>query len=257
MAKKKTTKRKPKPGHGLKTISNDEYFKRTKNRRRALARRAEIGYKYERVAYERLTNRLARQANKALIELKKNNIAMGRQYNMIVDFIENNSHNGKLMTAKQMGGDIQMMLAQNEAVMKFLKSPYRSVKEARRAERYRIRALKKKGIIPSSYRRGQAIDFLNFLGSEATTAAIDGYGLSDVIVDIIWDIYKNGTLVSDDGEMVVKKGKKGLEILERAFMEFNDRGRDKPLTFDQAMDNIGVKVEDYLRKRDERIRQGL
>ena len=63
------------------------------------------------------------------------------------------------------------------------------------------------------------------------SASIDQYGTSDVMVKMMWDAYNNnGT-----------KKKQFASVMGKALAEYLD---DK-ITFDEAFERVGIKIEDY------------
>lgn len=75
-------------------------------------------------------------------------------------------------------------------------------------------------------------EFLKFLGNEEISAAVDEYGDSEIIVEMLYDAYKKG-------------GSNALKVMRGALTEFLGRR----ITFDDAMQRVGIKVEDYFRGR--------
>lgn len=208
----------------------DEYLNANKRKRRALARRAIRGNKEAQKELSKLTNALKAEVNKRMRQLTKSNLNYGKQYNYLLQWIDNLNTN-RLASARELGYDYDDMLTQNEIAYKFLKSGWSSVQKARETESYRIETLKRKEILPENFSRRKSVEFLRWLGDESSTEAMDQYGTSDIFVEMAFDVYQ-------------EKGKAGLVALSRNLTEFLDH----QITFDEAMERVGIKVEDYYNK---------
>lgn len=217
-----------------------EFLQKSKRQRRALARRASRDKKFAK-EYRKLTSELKVQVNKELRNLKRANLDYGNAINNIIGFTQTEYKKNRLLSPNELDNDLDAMIIQNEQAYKFLNSGWSNVKKARDTEQHRIDRLKEMEVLPENFTRRRSIEFLRWLGTEEVTAAIDEYGTSDVIVEIAYDVYK-------------REGKDGLRTLSYALAEFL---ANKKLGFDTVMARRGIKIEDYLLKRDQRLRDSL
>lgn len=215
-------------------ITIEEYLNMSKRQRRALARRASKGNKEAQKEYAKLTNALKVSVNKKLRELKRANLDYGNVYNRIINFANIEYKRNRLLSSNELDNNYDDMLLQNEEAYKFLRSGWAGVVKARSAENYRIKRLIEMEALPINFSRRSAIKFLRWLGDETVTAAKDEYGTSDIFVEMSYDVY-------------LKKGEAGLTTLARSLDEFLDKTNAK--TFDEAMLDVGIKVEDYYKHR--------
>lgn len=235
----------------------EEYIKLSKRRRLRLKERAEKG---DVAAQQRLlayTRALAEETNRRLEELENADMAYGKHYNNLFNFtaIEYESTRVAVPTEGKhntWGIDIDdwgQMEKQNEIVRKFLNTQESTVEGAKRAENFRLDKLEEYEILTSevNFDRRKEKEFLRFLGSEEVTAAIDEFGTSQPIVDAIWDIYSVNNKYGYRWKK--KRNLNALKTLQIALAEFLDASSVNRITFDQAFERVGIKIEDYYRKR--------
>lgn len=213
-------------------MTYEDFLSMNKRQRRSLYRRAERGDRKALKEYARYTNLLKVETNKRLRALIKSRLDYGKFVNNVLYFTQTEYGRNRLLSANELEGDIYSMMVQNEIALKFLNSKQSTVAGAREVEEKRVEALTESGRLPEQFMQSKrrAREFLRWLGNEEVTASMDEYGRSDVVIEIAYDIYS-------------KQGKTGLRTLSRALTEWLS---DNRMTFDEAMERIGVKVEDYL-----------
>lgn len=242
MAKKKT---------GYRAFLNLTNVQRT-----MLYRRANRGNKQAQAQLIAFTRQLAKETNKRMLQLEKKDFAYYHAYNNIYHYtftmydgkkrlkLPNYFHNKK--TGEW---DWSAIKLQNEQATKFLKSNYSKAEYVNDMEQYRIDKLIELGSLPEEIRqskngtlpqeiyenRGQDFykNFLRFLGSEEMRTAINEYGTSDILVEMIWVAYSEKNY--------------SLQMIASALDDYLDKSND--VTFDEAMERIGIKIEDYRRRK--------
>lgn len=184
---------------------------------------------------------IATETNKRLQALEDVDKAYGGAYNRAMYFLEieyKDIQRGKANRARtpvELRLDWYGMRQQNDQLVRWLTKAVSTVEGQENRERHMLQALKEHEIIDASVSYKESEEFLRWLGNEEISAAIDEYGTSDVIVEAFYDMYQ-------------KKGKRGLDILSKAFVEYYaTRGQNKPtVTFNEAMERVGIKIEDYI-----------
>lgn len=212
-----------------------DYASMTRTQRTQLYRRAAQGSVIARRQFYALSALIKKEANKRLYRLERANLDYGKNYNFISYFLQTQHDSKRVPSAKKLNYDLGEMFTLNEVSIKFLNNKTSLVKNARSSEYHRIQTLKEHNILPESFDRKKDVDFLKFLGNEEISGTIDEYGTSDVVVEIMYNAYqKNGTGI--------------FPILKRALNEFLANRK----TFDEAMEEVGINVEDYEYMRSKR-----
>lgn len=208
----------------------EDYRKMTKRQRRDLTRRAARGDKSAMRQVLSFTNEIKTEVNKRLRNLERAKADYGYAYNNLMFFLNTQYKENRLQSPKKLKYDVYDMMLQNEQGSKFLNSPMSTVRGVRVSETFRITTLQEHNIIPENFSYRKNREFLRFLGSEEISATIDQYGTSDKVVNMLWDAYS----ATDNKADIIK-------IMQRAFTEF----QAGIITFDEAMERAGIKVEDY------------
>lgn len=204
----------------------------TKRQRRNLTRKAARGDSESLRSLLTFTKEVKKEVNQRLLKLEKANMDYGSSYNNLMFFLNTEFNSNRMQTPKQLKYDAYDMMLQNEQGLKFLRSNVSTVAGARAAEKYRISRLQEMEVLPSDFNYRKSKDFLRFLGSEEVSAAIDQYGTSDIVVNMLWDAYK-------------KDESGSTRIMKTALAEYLAGW----ITFDEAMERGGIKVEDYYSRR--------
>lgn len=212
-----------------------DYASMTRVQRTQLYRRASQGSVIARRQFYALSALLKKEANKRMYRLERANLDYGKNYNFISYFLQTQHDTNRVPSAKQLNYDLGEMFTLNEVVLRFLNNKSSIVKNARSSEWHRIQTLKEHQILPESFDRKKNVDFLKFLGNEEVSGTMDEYGTSDVIVEMLYDAYQ-------------KNGAEIFPILKRALNEFLANRK----TFDEAMEEAGINVEDYEYMRSKR-----
>lgn len=210
----------------------EDYLKMSTKQRRNLARKANRGDKAALSSLKQYTRDIKTEVNKRLKSLEKANLNYGKAYNNVMFFTQTQYDKNRLLSPTGLKNDPYDMQLQNEIGIKFLKSDLSTVRGSRDVEQKRLNSLKEKGALPNNISNKKAKEFLRFLGNEEISAAIDEYGDSEIVVEMMYDAYKNG-------------GTSALSALKVSMTEF----LSERITFDEAMERVGVKVEDYFRGR--------
>lgn len=210
----------------------EEFSKERANIRRRLYNKAVNGDLDAQRQVLRLTREIKSIGNERLRNLERGNVAYGTVYNRIMHFLNTQFDSNRFQSATALDYDMEELTLQLEHGIKFIGNTLSIAKNVRAQERHRIERLKELEVLPESftYRRGK--EFLTFLGNEEVTQTIDEYGTSEIIVEMIWGAYQKG-------------GVKSLRILQRGLAEY----LDNKITFNEAFEKVGLKVEDYYRKR--------
>lgn len=208
-----------------------DYLEMNRRQRRALARRAEHGDKEAMKVLRKATWNLKVEVNKRIRALKKARLDYGSPVNNLMYFTQTQYRTEKLLSPNELNNDAWDMALQNEQALKFLRNEGTIPEVARDRESHRIKRLMEMDALPKKFTRRTAIEFLRWLGSEEATAAIDEYGRSDTIVEMAYDMYK-------------KQGTTGLNTISKAVADF--MANKKAITLDEALERVGVKIEDYL-----------
>lgn len=207
------------------------YLDMSTKQRRALARKAVAGNKVATANLLDYTRSIKKEVNRRLASLEKAGLNYGSTYNNITFFLETEYDSHRMQSPTALDNDPLEMSRQNEIGAKFLERITSTVSGMREAENRRLKALQDLGAIPSDIKRNDAKKFIKFLGNEEISAAIDEYGESETIVEMMYDAYS-------------KEGVKALDVMQTALTEF----LSQEITFDDAMERVGIKVEDYYRK---------
>lgn len=215
------------------------YLKLDARQKNLLYRHARKGDKVAQATLVAFTRQLADQANKRLRELEKAELNYYKAYNSASYFLFTEYEGGtrfKRSTIFLKNNDWDAIELQNRQAEKFLNSSLSTVKGVREAETRRIEILHERGIITDDIidhkSKGYlyAQSFLRFLGSEEVRATVDEYGTSDVVVEYLYSAFRKG---------------QNTIFIQRALAEF----LDNQITFDEAMERIGIKIEDYNSRR--------
>lgn len=201
-----------------------------------LVRRAARGDKLARSQMLRYSWAISSEANQRMDYLEMADKAYGGSYNRVKYYLDIQFESDRALNPVQMKLDYYDMREQNDQLVKWLTKDVSTVEGQVRRERHRLEKLKELNIVDWETDYRDAEEFLRWLGNEEISASLDGYGTSEILVDAFYDVYK-------------EQGKKGLDILSKAFTEFQARKYSKnPMSFDDAMERAGVKLEDYIEK---------
>lgn len=172
------------------------------------------------------------ETNKRLRGLQRRGLAYGKAYNNIMNYLNTELDSHRALSPKELKFDWYDISLQNNIASKFLSSYVSDPNQAREVENKRMNKLIELGIFDIKDSRRNMRKFLKFLGNEEVSASIDEYGSSDKVIEMFYDAYKGG-------------GKSALKTLQLALLEFKAR----EITFDQAMERVGIKIEDYFSGR--------
>lgn len=209
-------------------FSWQNYLELSTRQRRKLAFKAHRGDKGAQQALLSYTRSIKTEVNKRLLALERSNLDYGKTYNNVQYFTQTQYGTKRFASPTALKNDWYDMALQNDQGYKFLKTMTSTREGARLAEKHRMDRLKELEIIPKDMARRKEKEFLRFLGNEEVSAAIDEYGTSDTPVQMFYDVYK-------------EKGGEGLNALRYALTEH----MAKRITFDEAMQRVGIKIEDY------------
>lgn len=209
-----------------------DYLKMSARQRRSLALKAHRGDKGAQSALLEYTRDIKKEVNKRLADLEKSNLAYGKAYNNVTYFTETQYGTHRFKSPTSLGYDWYDMSLQNDIGYKFLNNMTSTREGARQAEQHRVARLKELEVLPNNLAKRKEKEFLKFLGNEAISAAMDEYGTSTEVVEMMYDAYQ-------------QNGTKALTVMRGAMTEFLAGRTD----FDTAMGRVGIKVEDYYRKR--------
>lgn len=224
-----------------------EYMDMDRRKRNSLERRALEGKGNALEEFQRMSRSIRRTANERLRELEKAGLDYGPAYNNFVYYLQSEfDGRTRIPTPRQMDNDIREIRWLNDYAVKFLKSPNSTVKGMERSNRFRVERLIDYEILSGEFvdesgKTREATwrdyeDFLRFLGSEEVSSAIDEYGESDIVVDIMWD-YWNQFDAKNRGDNLV--------LMKKALAQYLDGTVD----FATAMRRVGVKIENYRSRR--------
>ena len=213
----------------------EEYLRLNKRQRGDIARKAARGNEGAMRTLISLTRSIATETNDRLRRLERAKLNYGSSYNNVIFFTNTEYDTNRLQMPSALNKDPYAMLLQNEIAYRFLSAKMSTVSGARNAERFRYARLQELNVIPkdTSYRKSQ--EFLRFLGNEEISAAVDEFGSSDIVIQAMYDRY----------QQVGINGPTGIGILRQAFTEFLDHR----ITFDEAMERAGIKIEDYKNRK--------
>lgn len=210
----------------------EDYANMRLKSRKKLLQKAVKGDREAQASLYSYTRQIASEVNKRLRELEKGGYDYGKSYNYLMNYLNTQLETNRMVQPWNLNGDYESMYWELEHAIPFLESKVTTRKGAKESELKRLATLQEYGILPENTSYRQSRNFLKFLGNEEFSDTIEMYGNSEKIIDMLYDAYK-------------KKGKKGMEILKTAFTEFL-AGR---ITFDTAMERVGIKVEDYNNKK--------
>lgn len=209
-----------------------DYLKLSARQRRSLAIKAHRGDKGAQSALLQYTRDIKKEVNSRLLALERSNLNYGKSYNNVLFFTQTEYGGNRFKSPTALEHDWYAMSLQNDIGYKFLNTMTSTRQGARLAEKHRIDRLKELEAIPENIGKRQEKEFLRFLGDEAISAAMDEYGTSDIVVEMMYDAYSKG-------------GSKALSNMRTAMTEF----LANRIGFDDAMERVGVKVEDYISGR--------
>lgn len=209
-----------------------DYMRMSNRQRRILTKKAINGDREARSSLLSYTREIKKEVNSRLVKLERSKMNYGKAYNNLIYFTENEYDSHRFKSPSGLGMDFYDMELQNNIGIKFLNNKSSTVSGARSVEQHRIKALVDLEVLPSDMKRRDQKEFLKFLGNEEISATVDEYGDSEIIVEMLYDAYKKG-------------GSNALKIMRGALTEFLGRR----ITFDDAMQRVGIKVEDYFRGR--------
>lgn len=222
-----------------------DYQKLGRTRRSALAKRAEknTAKRRELISYSRSVRSAV---NYRLKSLRKAGFDYGSAYNNFMHYLDT-QYETNLAPAISKFENIAELAEFNEYAIKFLKSHESTITGQREMTKARVNVLKDYEILPatiedefgnfrdSNYRDFD--DFLRFLGTEEVVTSIDEYGVSEVVVDFLWDEWNDN---HDDVD--------NMFMLRVALAQFN-AGK---ISFNELVAKRGRNLEDYLVRSQER-----
>lgn len=212
----------------------NDYTEMSKRQRNNLFKRALSGNDRALRQYLQYTREIKKETNSRLAKLERANLDYGATYNNLMYLLQSEFDSNRLKSPTALGFDLFEMELQNKAAVKFLNNKKSLVRNVRESEKYRIEALQELGVIDEKFSMRNNREFLRFLGNEVVSATIDEYGISDPVVEMIYDAYiKNN------------KNSNVFIIMEKALTEF----LADEITFDRAMERVGIKVEDYYSRK--------
>lgn len=216
-----------------------KYLNSTFTERRKLRTSASSGNKKSLEEYIKLLNDLKSDVNARIRNLKSAGFDYGKRMTEIRNFSETFGKKDRLLSAKELNYNVNFMYIEAEMAYDFLHDDTTIIQNAKQAYSKRLNSFFEK------YNDGENFQdmtdrkfkkFLRWLGNEETQATLEAYGMSDVIVEIGYDIYQ-------------KKGKKGLDILTKLMTEFLTE-QDRSYDFEKAMEREFnfINVSDTRRK---------
>ena len=209
-------------------FSWQNYLELSTRQRRKLAFKAHRGDKGAQNALLSYTRSIKTEVNTRLRALEKSNLDYGKVYNQVQYFTQTQYGTNRFASPSALNKDWYDMALQNDIGYKFLNTMTSTREGARLAEKHRLDRLKELDIVPSNIGRRREKEFLRFLGNEEVSASIDEYGTSSEPVQMFYDVYD-------------RDGTEGLKALSYSLTE-HMAGR---ISFDEAMERVGIKVEDY------------
>lgn len=220
-----------------------DYLNMDRRKRNRLEKRAKEGKEDALEEFNRMSRSIRRTANERLRELEKAGLDYGPAYNNFAYYLQSEfDGRTRVPTPRQMGYDISEIRWLNDYAVKFLKSPNSTVKGMIESNTHRVERLMDYEILSREFvNEDKSVrdatwrdysEFLRFLGSEEVATAIDEYGESDVVVDIMWDYWNN---------FDSKTRGDNLKLVKMALADYLDGNVD----FATAMRRVGVKIENY------------
>lgn len=197
---------------------------------------ASQGNEYAKHEMREAASSIRAAANYRLQKLEEYGLDYGGVYNNATNYTNITFGTKRFGTLKELGYDYSKLFEQTEVALKFLNSEMSKWQKALEQRNYRIEALEKNKVLPQEFSRVDEEEFLRFLGNEEVSAVIEEYGSSDIIVDMIYEEYK-------------KNGSDKFRIIQIALNEYLDKHNT---TFTEAMHDIGIPIEDYIRRNAER-----
>lgn len=220
----------------------NEYNNLTRREVTNLVRKAVRGDVTSRSKMMQYSWAISTETNKRLHALEDADKAYGGTYNRLKYFLDIEHESEYAKTPVELRLDWYDMRLQNDQAMHFLTKAVSTVEGQIDREKHRLAKLHELGIIPENYSYRESEEFLRFLGNEEVSAVIDEYGTSDPPVEMMWDAYQG------NGNPNIH-GKRALDIMSKAFTEHKagiiNPATGRALTFDEAMERVGIKVEDY------------
>ena len=226
----------------------EEYYKRGIKYRKRFTKRA-LNHKNH--DYEDLityTKNIRRNVNDRLKALEKAGLDYGKPYNNLQYYLDVEWETNRFPTLSQIKENREKIRDLNEQALKLLRSPLSTGSGMIESNDNRINVLKNYDVLPkyvydeegeimreASYKDYRDYDdFLRFLGTEEVSTAIEGYGTSEQVVDMLWNYW---TTVGDYGE-----NKDNIYLMKRTLASYNAG----LVNFDEAMKRVGIKIEDYI-----------
>lgn len=214
-----------------------------------LTRKAARGDRQARSKLLRYSWAISTEANKRFDALEKADKAYGGGYNRAQFYLQIQYDDilrgraDRARTPVELRLDWYGMREQNDQLVHWLTKSISTVEGQIAREKHMLNSLKELNIISDNVSYEDSEEFLRWLGNEEIQTAIDEYGTSDEIVEAFHDMYQ-------------QKGKRGLDILSRAFVEYYaTRNNNNPtVTFNEAMERVGIKIEDYKGRNGKRNR---
>ncbi len=223
-------------------ITWQEYGALRKRERARLYHAAEKGNKQAQAVFKDLARQIKTETNKRLRGLERHKYDYGATYNNLVNYLTVQHYSMRVLSFTALKRDYSDVFYMTEQALKFLHSNFSiwknvEMNEMWKYENIRAKQIEGSNLITGQERKGfknyrQAKEFLRFLGNEEVSAALDQVGASDEMVEAMYDAYE-------------VQGNKMFKVLEKSFNEFNS-GK---ITFDEAMERTGIKIEDYYSRR--------
>lgn len=231
----------------------EQYSKLTRRQRNSLERKARKGDASAIKQFKQYTTSIRSATNRRLQALEKAKLDYGTAYNNLIHYLDTQfDGRNRVPTMAQIGNDFEETRWLNDYAVKFLTNNLSTVKGIETSNMHRVNKLQEdyeilpKKIIDkdsgemrdAEYRDFE--DFLRFLGSEEVATAIDEYGESDIVVDMLWEYWNK-----DEG---LERGANTM-MMKRALAQYNAGQID----FDEAMRKVGIKVEDYKHRKSDTV----
>lgn len=206
--------------------------------------------------FMRISESAIKEANKRMRALEKAGLNYNHPYNHLAYYIDSQLEGVRrlpspkaLASGKYNQDDDMTWFIATEQALKFIRSPLSSVKGMENSNYYRVSRLQEQEVLPTEVEDSSSgelreatwrdfDDFLKFLGSEEVHSSIDQYGESDIIVDMLWDYWNTDANNRADN----------IKLMKMALSQYLDAGRNH-ISFDKAMRQRGIKIEDYIRRK--------
>lgn len=226
----------------------EQYAHLTRRQRNSLERKARKGDETAMAQFKAYSKSIREATNRRLDALEKSGLDYGSAYNNIMHYLDTQfDGRNRVPSMAQMGNNTEEVRWMNDYAVKFLNNKLSTVKGMSISNYHRVKKLQQYEVLPTEVtdsksgetRKADYRDFdgfLKFLGSEEVSTAIDDYGESDIVVDMLWDYWNK-----HDGE----HNATSIGMMKMALAQYNAGMKD----FAAAMREVGVKIEDYKHRR--------